>query len=89
MTVNASTMMILVVFDIVVLVIFKNIFHSKYIKIIFFLKKLFLTPAHQNDLKIYKKNLQKNYFFTKQCLGRLTKHYLKTMMEENIFQNNI
>jgi hypothetical protein len=75
----------------VVLVIFKNIFHSKCIKIIFFYfkKKLFLIPAHQNDLKIYKNNLQKKHFFTKQCLGRLTKHYLKTMMEENIFQNNI
>jgi len=55
----------------------------------YFKKKLFLIPAHQNDLKIYKNNLQKKHFFTKQCLGRLTKHYLKTMMEENIFQNNI
>ena len=39
----------------VVTLFFKVIFVQKYIKIIFFiLKKLFLTSAHQNDLKIQK-----------------------------------
>jgi hypothetical protein len=37
-------------------VIFKIFFTRKYIKIIFFIfKKLFLTSAHQNDLKTLKK----------------------------------
>jgi len=39
----------------VVTLFFKVNFVQKYIKIIFFiLKKLFLTSAHQNDLKIQK-----------------------------------
>jgi len=44
-------------------------FTIKYIKIIFFFifKKLFLTSAHQNDLKILKNIYlkQKNIFITK------------------------
>jgi hypothetical protein len=47
------------VFGSVVAVVFQNIFHSKIYQnnIFFIFKKLFLTSAHQNNLKISKKNI--------------------------------
>jgi hypothetical protein len=54
------------VFGSVVAVVFQNIFHSKMYQnnIFFIFKKLFLTSAHQNDLKISKKKFKKkNLFF--------------------------
>jgi len=57
------------VFGSVVAVVFQNIFHSKMYQnnIFFIFKKLFLISAHQNDLKISKKNinLKKNIYFLK------------------------
>jgi hypothetical protein len=58
------------VFGSVVAVVFQNIFHSKIYQnnIFFIFKKLFLTSAHQNNLKISKKNInlkKKNIYFFK------------------------
>jgi len=72
-------------FEIVTIIIFKNIFCSEmYENNIFFLKKLFLTSTHQNDLKIPKNiNLKqikkfKNFqFFSKTFLKYKNKYALK------------
>jgi hypothetical protein len=58
------------VFGSVVAVVFQNIFYSKIYQnnIFFIFKKLFLTSAHQNNLKISKKNInlkKKNIYFFK------------------------
>jgi hypothetical protein len=52
----------LVLFEIMVNVVFQNVFFRKYIKIIFFLifKNLFLISAHQNDKKKIK---AKNFIY--------------------------
>ena len=62
-------------FGSVVVVAFQVFFTRKCIKIIFFKKKLFLTSAHQNDLKTLKKyyfktkkKIKKIYFFSKTLL---------------------
>jgi hypothetical protein len=49
-------------FEIMVIVIFQNFFAEKYIKIIFYFKKIILTSTHQSWSKNIKKNnnLKKN-----------------------------
>jgi hypothetical protein len=68
-------------FESMIVVVFQNVLHLKmYQNDVFFLifKKLFLTPANQNDQKIYKKLIlnKKIQIFMKRDFNHIPKHYV-------------